>query len=192
MRALKQAAFAELIGVDQATISRWESGRQSPDLAMQQRLRDLMRRIDPGEEVLLRHWINASVGYTVLVDEDRVIRAASPSYCSIHGVSATEVLGRSTIPTFTAELERALWLAVDRGFFEGEVASATVVARTNALSGQPRDIAGMSVWTPVPLTDGRVLRRVDRIALSEEQFATARAENGGPVRIVMMADLVKP
>jgi len=192
LRALKQTAFAELIGVDQATISRWESGRQSPDLAMQQRLRDLMRRIDPGEEVLLRHWINASVGYTVLCDEDRVIRAASPSYCSIHGVSATEVLGRSTIPTFTAELERALWLAVDRGFFEGEVASATVVARTNALSGKPRDIAGISVWTPVPLTDGRVLRRVDRIALSEEQFATARAENGGLVRIVMMADLVKP
>jgi len=79
---------------------------------------------------------------------------------------------------------------VDRGFFEGEVASATVVARTNALSGQPRDIPGMSVWTPVPLTDGRVLRRIDRITLSEGQFAAARAENGGPVRIVMMGDLV--
>ncbi|HTY68863.1 MAG TPA: helix-turn-helix domain-containing protein [Alphaproteobacteria bacterium] len=65
LRALKQAALAELIGVDQATVSRWESGRQSPDLAMQQRLRDLMRRIEPGEEVLLRHWINASVGYTL-------------------------------------------------------------------------------------------------------------------------------
>ncbi len=190
LRALKQVALAELIGVDQATVSRWESGRQSPDLAMQQRLRDLMRRIEPGEEVLLKHWINASIGYTVLCDEDRIIRAASASYCSIHGLSPAEVLGRSTIPTFTAELEQALWLAVDRGFFEGQVASATVVARTNALSGQPRKIPGISVWTPVRLTDGRVLRRVDRIALSEEQFEAARAENGGLVRIVMMADLV--
>jgi len=192
LRALKQVALAELVGVDQATISRWESGRQSPDLAMQQRLRDLMRRIEPGEEVLLKHWINASVGYTVLCDADRVIRAASPSYCSIHGLSSTEVLGLSTIPVFTAELEQALWLAVDRGFFEGDVASVTVVGRTNALSGRPRDIPGMSVWTPVPLTDGRVLRRVDRLALSEEQFAAARAENGGLARVVMMADLVKP
>ena len=191
LRALKQVALAEMIGVDQATISRWESGRQSPDLAMQQRLRDLMRRIEPGEEVLLKHWINASVGYTVLCDEDRIIRAASPSYCSIHGLSAADVLGQSTIPSFTAELEQALWLTVDRGFFEGEVASVTVVGRTNALSGNPRDIPGMSVWTPVPLTDGRVLRRVDRIALSEAQFAAARAENGGLVRVVMMTDLVK-
>ena len=91
LRALKQAALAELIGVDQATVSRWESGRQSPDLAMQQRLRDLMRRIEPGEEVLLRHWINASVGYTVLCDEDRIIRAASPSYCSIHEIGRAHV-----------------------------------------------------------------------------------------------------
>lgn len=192
LRALKQAALAEMVGVDQATISRWESGRQSPDLAMQQRLRDLMRRIEPREEVLLKHWINTSVGYTVLCDEDRIIRAASPSYCNIHGLSPTEVLGLSTIPSFTAELERALWLAVDRGFFEGEVASVTVVGRNNALSGQPRDVPGMSVWTPVPLADGRVLRRVDRIALSEGRFEAARAENGGLVRVVMMTDLVKP
>jgi transcriptional regulator with XRE-family HTH domain len=192
LRSLKQTALAELIGVDQATISRWESGRQNPDLAMQHRLRDLMRRIEPREEILLKHWINASVGYTVLCDEDRIIRAASPSYCSIHGLSSADVLGLSSIPVFTAELERALWLAIDRGFFEGEVASATVVGRANALSGQSLDIPGMSVWTPVPLTDGRVLRRVDRIALSEEQFGTARTENGGLVRIVMMADLVKP
>src|SRR5262249_4779425 len=121
-----------------------------------------------------------------------IIRAASPSYCSIHGLSATEVLGQSSTPVFTAELERALWLTADRGFFEGEVASVTVVGRTNALSGRRRDIPGMSSWTPVPLTDGRVLRRVDRITLSEDQFETARAENGGLVRVVMMADLVKP
>ena len=191
LRALKQTALAELIGVDQATVSRWESGRQSPDLSMQQRLRDLMRRIEPREEVLLSHWINASVGYTVLCDEDRIIRAASPSYCTIHGIAASDVVGMSSIPAYTAELERALWLAVDRGFFEGDVASITVVGRANALSGRPRDIPGISVWTPVPLTDGRVLRRVDRIALSEEQFEAARAENGGLVRVVMMADLVK-
>src|SRR5690348_1499033 len=95
-RALKQAALAELIGVDQATVSRWETGRQIPDLGMQQRLRDLMRRIDPREETLLKHWINASLGYTVLCDDRRIVRAASPSFCSIHGISATEVLGTST------------------------------------------------------------------------------------------------
>ncbi len=189
LRALKQAALAEIVGVDQATVSRWESGRQNPDLGMQQRLRDLLRRIEPREEILLKHWINASVGYTVLCDEDRIIRAASPSYCSIHGLSPAEVLGLSTVPVFTAELEQALWLAVDRGFFEGDVASVTVVGRTNALSGRERGIPGISVWTPVPLSDGQTLARIDRIFLSDEQFEAARRD--GPVRIVMVSDLIK-
>lgn len=190
-RALKQSALAEMIGVDQATVSRWETGRQSPDLGMQRRLRGLMRRMEPREEALLKHWINASVGYTVLCDQDRIVRAASPSYCKIHGVSAAAVLGASTVPVFTAELERALWQTVDEGFFEGDVASVTVVSRVNALSGRDRGVAGISVWTPVPLSDGQILRRVDRIALSDEQFETARQQNGGPVKIVRMDDLLK-
>ena len=191
LRALKQTALAEMIGVDQATVSRWESGRQSPDLRTQRRLRDLVRRIEPHQEVLLKHWIDTSVGYTVLCDENRIIRAASASYCSIHGVSPSDVLGRSSLPVFTADLERALWQAVDRGFFEGEVASVTVVGRWNTLSGRQREVGGIAVWTPVPLADGQIWRRIDRIALSDEQFETARHQRNDPARIVMMADLIK-
>lgn len=191
LRALKQTALAEIVGVDQATVSRWESGRQNPDLRMQQRLRDLMRRIEPREEVLLKHWIDASVGYTVLCDEHRIIRAASSSYCDIHGVSPAEVLGRSSLPVFTADLERALWLAVEQGFFEGEVASVTVVSRWNMLSGRRRGVGGIAVWTPVPLADGQIWRRIDRLALSDEQYETARQQNPDPTRVVMMADLIK-
>jgi PAS domain S-box-containing protein len=191
-RALTQMAFAELMGVDQTTVSRWESGRQVPELGMQRRLRDLVRRVEPRDEVLLKHWIDTSVGYTVLCDEDRIIRAASPSFCDIHGVSPNEVVGMSSRPVFTAELEQMLWTAIDHGFFEGEVASVTVVCRFHALSGRRRDIGGIVAWAPIPLTDGQILRRIDRIALSDEQFETARAENGGPIRLVTMADLGHP
>jgi hypothetical protein len=45
------------------------------------------------------------------------------------------------------------------------------------------------VWTPVPLSDGQILRRVDVLRVGEEQFIQARTENGGPVRLVTMADL---
>lgn len=44
MRGIKQAAFAEFMGVDQATVSRWETGRQIPELGTQMRLRDLIHR----------------------------------------------------------------------------------------------------------------------------------------------------
>ncbi len=187
---MKQAALAELVGVDQATVSRWESGRQIPDLGMQRRLRDVMRRAELREEMLQTHCINTSVGYTVLCDENRIILAASPSFCGIHGMAPADIVGMSSMPVFTAELEQMLETAVEHGFFEGEVASVTVVSRFHALTGQPRDMAGIVSWTPVPLTDGRILRRVDRITLSSEQFEVARAENGGPIRLVTMSDLL--
>lgn len=187
---MKQAALAELVGVDQATVSRWEGSRQIPDLGMQRRLRDVMRRAESREEMLLTHCINASVGYTVLCDENRIILAASLSFCGIHGMTAAEIIGMSSMPVFTAELEQMLQAAVEHGFFEGEVASVRVVSRFHALTGQPRDIGGIVSWTPVPLTDGRILRRVDRITLSDEQFEVARAENGGPIRLVTMSDLL--
>ena len=190
LRALKQAALAELLGVDQATVSRWESGRQIPDLGMQRRLRDMMRRTEPREEALLKHCINASVGYTLLCDEQRTIRAASPSFCEIHGVAPSDIIGMSSLPAFTAELEQMLWIAIENGFFEGEVASVRVVSRFHSLSGDWRDLGGIVCWTPVPLSDGRVLRRVDRITLSDEQFDAARAQNGGPIKLVAMSDLV--
>ena len=183
--------LAEIVGVDQATVSRWESGRQIPDLGMQRRLREIMRRIEPREEVLLKHCIDASIGYTMLCDENRVIRAASPSFCKIHGVSAHEIIGMSTLLAFTAELERMLALTLEAGFFEGEVASARVISRFHALSGHWRDVGGIVAWTPVALADGQILRRVDRITLSDEQFETARAENGGPIRIVTVSDLIR-
>jgi len=42
-----QAHFAENLGVDQGTVSRWERGVVAPDLGMQRRMRDMMRSIQP-------------------------------------------------------------------------------------------------------------------------------------------------
>jgi DNA-binding XRE family transcriptional regulator len=190
-RALKQVALADMLGVDQATVSRWESGRQSPDLGMQRRLRSLMQQAGPRQEVLLRHWIDTAVGFTSLTDENRVAVAASPSFCAYHGVDASDLVGMSTVPAFTEELEQLWGIAVDHGFLEGDIASVTAVSRANLLSGKERNVGTIAVWTPIPLNDGQILRRVDVIRLSEEQYAKARVDNGGPMREVTMADLAR-
>lgn len=189
LRAIKQNALAEQLGVDQATVSRWESGRQVPDLGMQRRLRALMRGAEPRDEVLLKHWIDTALGYTMLTDAERVILAASPSFCVLHEMAPTEVIGMSAVPIFTEELERLWWLAVEHGFFDGEIASVTVVSRFNTLSGHRHFLGAISVWTPVHLTTGEVLCRADRISLTDEEFTRAREQNGGPIRVVKMGDL---
>src|SRR5690606_31241240 len=103
LRAIKQNALAEQLGVDQATVSRWESGRQMPDLGMQRRLRALMRGAEPRDEVLLKHWIDTALGYTMLTDAQRIIVAASPSFCVLHEVAPADIVGVSALPIFTNE-----------------------------------------------------------------------------------------
>ena len=40
LNGLTQAAFGEMVGVEQATVSRWERGNQRPDLRLSHRSQD--------------------------------------------------------------------------------------------------------------------------------------------------------
>ncbi len=191
LRAIKQTALADILGVDQATVSRWEGGRQIPDLGVQRRLRALMQGTGSQDDSLHRHWVDGSVGDTMLLDATRTILAASPEACRRHGAGAraTALVGRSAAPLFTEELETLWWQIVERGFFEGEIASAAVVSRANTLADPAAAVAVRQVWTPVAVSSGEVLQRVDSATLSETEYGPARARNGGALRVVTMDDL---
>jgi len=183
LRTIKQAALAEMLGVDQATVSRWEGGRQVPDLGIQRRLRALMQGAGSRDEVMVVHWIAAAVGDTLLIDAARIARAASAEFCHRHGVPTAAIAGRAAAPLFSEEMETLWWQVVERGFFEGEIASATVVSRQHLLSGEQRDIPGRTLWTPIHLSSGEVLQRIDSAMLEEADFAAAREANGGALRV---------
>ncbi len=47
LQALTQSQFAEHMQVDQATVSRWETGKQTPDLHHQRIIRDELHTLEP-------------------------------------------------------------------------------------------------------------------------------------------------
>ena len=40
-------SWAQQLGVDQGTVSRWERGIYAPDIPVQKRLRDMLHRLEP-------------------------------------------------------------------------------------------------------------------------------------------------
>lgn len=169
LRAVKQTTLAEMLGVDQATVSRWEGNRQEPDLGMQRRLRALIQGTGTQDENLLRHGVEASVGDTVLIDASRTLVTASATFLARHGIDAIAAPGLSTTSMFSEELDRAWWYAVERGFFEGEVASVRVTGQIHLLSGEGT-VIGRSLWLPLALNAGGVLCRIDTTILDPASF----------------------
>ena len=93
-----------------------------------------------------------------------------------------------------AALAKALRLLQREGrdaFYRGDIASMTVIARANSLSGHCRNRPTKVVWIPVRLSDGEIFLRGERITVAEERFTAEREANGGALRIVRLDDLVQ-
>ncbi len=186
-RNLKQAAFAEMIGVDQATVSRWEAGRTRPDAQAQNRIRTLMGS-RPADS-LIRHWVKMAIGGVVLVNSNRIILAASAQYSATHQIPVDEIVGLSVGPVFTEESDRLWQTAHNQGLFWGQIASVSAVTLTNSLSGHFHNVCTKCIWMPAPLADGEIVVRCEGTYLDGKEYSRALMENGGPIRITKIADL---
>jgi len=187
-RGLKQLALAQLLEVDQATVSRWERGQTVPHLRGRQRLHDLLRATT-GDDALLKHAVAAAIGEVVLSSSEDVIIAASRAYGAANGIAADEIAGKSMRPMFLGDSLRCWQAMHGHGFFNGDVASATAFLRVLRLSGGPEWRCVKAVCVPVRLSNGCLAVRGEWAGLTEGEFATACRQNGGPLRIVMAHDL---
>src|SRR5262245_38949692 len=97
---VKQAALAEMLGVDQATVSRWEAGQIMPSFSIQRRLRDLIGRAVP-QDALLHHWVDTAINPLMLSNGAFIIAAASAAWEREHGLARGTARGRSTTPSHT-------------------------------------------------------------------------------------------
>ena len=152
-RGLTQAAFAGLVGVEQATVSRWERGGHNPDLAMQHRLRDLIGRPDRISDRLIAHRTQVAIRPMSLRRASGELVAAS--------ASARLVLARLPVDPLQASPEsdavlRQWALAVREGFFDGAIASVQGAGSWEPAGGGPI-CRGTWVWSPVTTGDGEVL-----------------------------------
>jgi transcriptional regulator with XRE-family HTH domain len=155
-QGLTQAALAELLGVEQATVSRWERGVHVPDLNVQRKLRDFFFGKGPKIDAVAIHRIRFSLSALKLADRDGRNVAVSRRAARLHGIDAEALSCLDYRRMFTETMDEQWSLALSAGFFEGEIASMHVFNPWQPAAGGPVRYAE-GLWAPTMLSDGETL-----------------------------------
>lgn len=91
---LKQAVLAEMLNVDQGTVSRWERGLNEPDLARRRRLRDLMWKFGTRLECDVRRLMASPLGGKTLCSTDSIILDIALTADEAVRLDKSEIIGQ--------------------------------------------------------------------------------------------------
>jgi transcriptional regulator with XRE-family HTH domain len=140
---LNQAQFAQVMGVSQQTVSRWESGAQLPDIAIQDKLRSQLQTTALGSLAFWKRRVAASQGHDVLIARDLTILAASGKADRLLGPGNQGIVGRS-FPDLLPEAEigvrnsnglNSIRQFSEIGFFDGLIRSIRLVMEWHVPQG---------------------------------------------------------
>jgi transcriptional regulator with XRE-family HTH domain len=169
-RSLNQAGMAELCGVEQATVSRWESGKHLPDRATRNRLRTILSSQDSKlDQAIIRsvRYAHTCVGLTL--DLSRVIEA-SIGVCRLQAACRADVIKISPSEWFK-HVTRAPGddQANHRALRNGDVLAihATMELPIFRTRGT---LPITATFTPLWLSDGTFLIRWDASALPHGEY----------------------
>jgi transcriptional regulator with XRE-family HTH domain len=173
---LSQSEFARRLGVNQTTVSRWESGRQVPGKSILIRLRELSydlnfsRGLSP-EIALVEH---SPFPMAIISQEWEVVAVSDPllqqENAERAGLQAEGGRKRSS-----ADMEQAFSILRDKGFFDARIPACRIVARAFIFGQQQRCFDALC--TPLPVK-GRICRLMQYRFLREDEFAARRGEVG--------------
>lgn len=164
LRGIKQSHAAEMLGVTQATVSRWELGRHRPTESESRRLARLLQApLDSGGDAALRRLVESSdLSVHLICDLSHRLLAASPSRYAEWHASAEDLHGVSLWRFATDQIRAAESRLPDLGWYEEGRASLTFWTDTNH-----RDVVtivpGRLLWERLQLSDGTLARLVTSV-----------------------------
>lgn len=157
---LKQSALADLLQVDQATVSRWERGTQTPTPTTQQAVFLALGPARTDDSALKRLVLN-STDCLHLVDEvSHTCLAYSPSRARDWKTSQRALLGVSLWQFATDEIRGAEAELTAEGWWDMHTPHPKAFLTSEAVHDRIRISAGEIVWERLYLSDGTPVRLV--------------------------------
>ena len=155
LRGLKQQAIADLAGVCQTTVSRWESGLVVPQASLGERV---LRMLECGSGLsadsgLRRLVETASAAVHLVTDTDHLLLAASAAREREWGRSLADLRDVSLWRFASPSIERAERRLEDSGWWRGPQHSPVIVELDEA-DTDVRIAAGRMLWERLELGDG--------------------------------------
>lgn len=176
VRGMTQRQLAGLIGVTQASVSRWESGIDRPEMPHQKAIRDLLQTGAPSAERMLVHRIRTSPNPEMVMTRDLIVVASSDAMIQALGLLDEEFTEGRPLGSLvmTDDLAAVMEQLQREGFFRGDLASAHGRIRIRTLDG--RDLHLDGAFFPAPQQDGGIhIHLSGRIIDGQEYRATACA-----------------
>ena len=165
LHGVKQAHAAELMGVAQSTISRWEKGLQEMEPAERRRIEALMAaRLGTAADHAIARVVGESPRPVHLVcDLTHRLLACSPARAAEFGAPLGELLGRSLWRFATPEIVRKEASLEDIGWREGLAPASLEFASGANASGIVPIRQSLCRWTRLMLADGTAARLVETL-----------------------------
>lgn len=168
---LKQAYVAQLAGVTQATVSRWESGSITPDPSHAHSILQSLGPEHTEDSALKRLVESSSLVVHLVTDVDHVLLAASKAREAEWGLPVASVLGKSVwkaaspaIHAAEINLESTGWWACAQ--------PTPVEVELDAYHGGFLPIApGRMLWERLWLSDGRPARLCTLVPRARQNIA---------------------
>ncbi len=161
LRGVKQSHAAELLGVTQATLSRWERGRHPIPASAHRKLADLLAApLDSAGDAALRRLVETSILPVHLICDlsHRLLAASAPRLAEWRADEA-DLRGRSLWGYATDEIRAAEGQLGTLGWYDDGAARLSFWTGPNESPVVPID-PGILIWERLQLSDGTLARLV--------------------------------
>lgn len=157
---LKQAALAQMLRVDQATVSRWENCLQTPSAEQQTEVFTALSN-QRAEDAALKRLVDTSRQCLHLVDEaSHECLAYSSSRAKDWSASQRSLLGVSLWQFATDEIRQAESELAAEGWWDVQTPEPKAFVTSRAVHDRITISAGQIVWERLYLSDGTPVRLV--------------------------------